>query len=64
MRYPDDDLLEEAIDQARDLAHTSRDIPLAEQQYRLMVWLEELRDRRGRSVWGRLRRALRQGTQP
>jgi hypothetical protein len=41
-----DDLLDEAIDHARDVAHTSSDASCAEEHDRLATWLTELKDRR------------------
>lgn len=41
-----EELLDEAIERARDLAHTSRDRDEKEQQCQLVGWLVELRLRR------------------
>lgn len=46
MKYSDDDLLEEAIEHARDVAHTCREASRAMRYDRLAGWLEELRVKR------------------
>lgn len=66
MRYPDFDRLDEAIEHAREVAQTCGEAACAEEHYRLVGWLEELRLRRGhlplRCRVGLHREAFQKGT--